>query len=206
MNETTARTDESPRRSQLITWIGVLVIVAGGMVLIKMLTGSVEPRDGTHRAIGRRLMALDATPLVGADKPLTLDDLKGKVTLVNFWMRNCPYCLQELPHLAEIHRSRADRKDFKLLSLISGGPLPSDLKPLRDYVEAQLRSRKIEMPVYADPQGTSQQALAIAADWDGGMPATVILDRQGIIRGVWNGYVSGDEKGMAKLVDKLLEE
>ncbi len=206
MDEPTTPNDQAPRRSQVVTWIGVLVIVAVGLVFIKIITSSRETRDGTHPAIGRKLLALEAAPLVGTDKPLSLEDLKGKVTLVNFWTPHCPYCLQELPHLARMHHSRADRDDFKLVSLILGGPAETSLSPLREYVAGVLRGRDIEMPVYADPNHTSRQALVIATDWQGGTPATVVLDRHGIIRGVWNGYVAGDEQGMAELVDALLEE
>ena len=206
MDETTAINDEAPRRSQVINWIGVLVIVAAGLVFIKLVTPSRGPHGDEHNAVGMKLVALEAVPLVGAEQPLSLEDLEGKVTLVNFWTRNCGYCLQELPHLAEMHRRRADRDDFKLVSLILGGPAESDLNRLREYVEGVLRGRKIKMPVYADPHGTSRQALTIATDWDGGTPATVVLDRRGTIRGVWNGYLPGDEKAMAELVDALLEE
>lgn len=206
MDETTAQSARAARRSQWMNWIGVLVIVAGGLAFIKMITASPAPRDGAHRAIGTKFVALEAAPLVGTEKSVSLDDLQGKVTLVNFWMPNCPYCLQELPHLAEMHRSRADRDDFKLLSLISSSPGQSDLAPLREYVEGELRRRKVELPVYTDAGGVSKEALAFSTGWEDGMPATVVLDRHGIIRGVWNGYVPGDEKAMAALVDRLLEE
>lgn len=206
MDEPTTPNDQAPRRSQVVNWIGVLVIVAVGLVFIKIITSSRASRDGTHHAIGRKLLALEAAPLVGTDKPLSLEDLKGKVTLVNFWTPHCPYCLQELPHLARMHHSRADRDDFKLVSIILGGPAETSLSPLREYVEGVLRGRDIEMPVYADPNHTSRQALVIATDWQRGTPATVVLDRHGTIRGVWNGYVAGDEQGMAELVDALLEE
>ena len=206
MDETTAQNDAAPRRSRLINWIGVLVIVAAGLAFMKWVASQRGLRGDEHHAVGMKLVALEAAPLVGTEKRLTLDDLEGKVTLVNFWKPHCGYCLQELPHLAEMYRSRADRDDFKLVSLIFGGPAETSLNPLREYVEDQLRRQKIEMPVYADPQGTSRKALTIATDWDGGTPATVVLDRHGTIRGVWNGYRPGDEKAMAKLVDQLMAE
>ena len=206
MDEPATPSDQAPRRSQLINWIGVLVIVAAGLAVIKLVTPQRGPRGGEHHAVGMKLLALEAAPLVGTETALSLEDLKGKVTLVNFWTRNCPYCLQELPHLAEMHHNRADRDDFQLVSLILDGPAETGLSPLREYVEGVFRARGIEMPVYADPHGTSRQAMIVGTDWDQGTPATVVLDRHGTIRGVWNGYLSGDEKAMAELVDALLEE
>ena len=206
MDETAAHGDPAPRRSQLGTWIGVLVVVAVGLTLVKLVAYLQTPRVGEHHAVGTKFVALDVVPLLGTEQPLSLEDLKGKVTLVNFWKPSCSRCLQELPHLAELHDARADREDFKLLSLILNGSAPINLGPLRKDVSGVLLRRNIEMPVYTDPQGTTQQALAITTGWQGGIPVTIVLDRQGIIRGVWNGYVSGDEKGMAQLVDRLLEE
>jgi hypothetical protein len=37
-----------------------------------------------------------------------------------------------------------------------------------------------------------------------GYPTTVVLDRDGTIRGVWVGYEPGTEKKMERLVDELL--
>jgi len=61
------------------------------------------------------------------------------------------------------------------------------------------------MPTYADSQGISRRILdSVIGDF--AFPTTVLLDRGGIIRGVWGGYGSGDQRQMERLVEKLLAE
>ena len=42
-------------------------------------------------------------------KPLTMNDLKGKVVLVDFWTYSCINCVRTLPHLKEWHAKYADK-------------------------------------------------------------------------------------------------
>ena len=44
------------------------------------------------------------------------------------------------------------------------------------------------------------------ADGFQGYPTTLVLDRQGIIRGMWVGYQRGYEQQIEKLVAELLAE
>ncbi len=34
-------------------------------------------------------------------KPITLNELQGKIVLVNFWATSCPGCIKEMPDLVE---------------------------------------------------------------------------------------------------------
>lgn len=36
-------------------------------------------------------------------KPIAMDELKGKVVLVNFWATDCPGCIKEMPHLIKTY-------------------------------------------------------------------------------------------------------
>ena len=52
----------------------------------------------------------------------------------------------------------------------------------------------------------TQKSAARAGAFNYGYPTTFILDRQGIIRGAWNGYKAGLEHQIDHLVIQLLEE
>jgi hypothetical protein len=61
------------------------------------------------------------------------------------------------------------------------------------------------MPTYADSQGISRRILdSVIGDF--AFPTTILLDRDGIIRAVWVGYGSGDQRQMERLVERLLTE
>src|SRR5205807_10298809 len=51
-------------------------------------------------------------------KPLKLEQLRGKVVLVDFWAWDCPFCAQAMPHVKELYDKYAkeDRKSTRLNS------------------------------------------------------------------------------------------
>ncbi|HEV7349787.1 TlpA disulfide reductase family protein [Telluribacter sp.] len=52
------------------------------------------------------------------DKTISLSDLKGKVILLDFWIKNCGLCIQSIPHLNELKNKFKD-KDFEIISINS---------------------------------------------------------------------------------------
>jgi len=63
----------------------------------------------------------------------------------------------------------------------------------------------VDLPTYADPRSVARAAVDAVAGFDG-YPTTLILDRQGVIRGVWVGYAPGAERQMQRLIEQLLAE
>ena len=68
-----------------------------------------------------------------------------------------------------------------------------------------LRQANIDMPTYADPGGATRRAAADAVGLEH-LPTTLVLDRQGAIRGAWSGARSGDERQIRQLIGQLLAE
>jgi len=155
--------------------------------------------------IGGTLELVDLRPLTGGGKPVSLADLRGSVVLLNFWGPWCPPCRRELPHIAEIYESRHNEAGFKLIAVSCSSPNdPDDIDVLRDNTVTLLKKEHIDMPTYADPGGVTRGAVARAAGFEG-YPTTLILDCQGVIRGLWVGYEPGAEKEMGALITRLLK-
>ena len=55
--------------------------------------------DGNYVKVGEQVPSFTITMLNG--KTLNINNLKGKVVLVNFWATWCPYCVQELTRFPE---------------------------------------------------------------------------------------------------------
>ncbi|HEX8277761.1 MAG TPA: TlpA disulfide reductase family protein [Segetibacter sp.] len=51
-------------------------------------------------------------------KTIALSDLKGKVVLLDFWIKNCGACIQSVTHLNELN-SKFKNKSFEILSINS---------------------------------------------------------------------------------------
>ncbi len=100
---------------------------------------------------------------------IRLADLRGRVVVLNFWQIWCVPCVRELPALADFaQQSRA----VEVIAINSGigGDQPGDI--LR-FVRAQ----HLNLSVAFDPNRIAYRAFGIA-----GVPTTVIIDPQGMIR------------------------
>ncbi len=55
--------------------------------------------------------------LVGIDgKPMLLSDFKGKVVVLNFWRKDCPYCVIEKDYLKDFAK-KSDPQDLEIISI-----------------------------------------------------------------------------------------
>jgi thiol-disulfide isomerase/thioredoxin len=156
--------------------------------------------------VGLPLGQLKLQPLSGDAPPVSLSSLRGAVVLLNFWGTWCPPCREELPHIAEIFQRRRGDTDFKLLAVSCGNRgTDSDLDALRRDTVALLKKMDLALPTYADQDEVTREAVDRVAGFEG-YPTTLVLDRQGIIRGIWVGYEAGAEKEMDDLIGRLLAE
>jgi len=155
---------------------------------------------------GMPQLELQLEPLIGVQQPVESGDLTGRVVLLNFWGTWCPPCRREFPHLAAIHEKFSDQKAFRMLSVSCGPPDgPEDLASLRRDTELFLQQMEVEMPIYADPNLVSRKAVDAQIGFQG-YPTTLIIGRQGKIRGTFVGFNAGDETKMEAMIDKLLAE
>jgi thiol-disulfide isomerase/thioredoxin len=188
----------------LILAVGILWIIGTFIWGLLWVLKPALPEAQRHRGVGEQFTGLDLKPLTGDSSPISSDDIRNRVVLVNFWGPWCPPCRKELPHMAELAKHFADRKDF-LLAAISyppGGQL-GDVKLLRDDTTELLKKLDLDLSTYCD----SDNATLMAADGligFQGFPTTILLDRQGVIRDVWVGYEPGVETEIEGEIDKLL--
>lgn len=78
-------------------------IALGGVMLMVILVhtcGAAELKGGIEfEFFDPAPDANDLTLMTTDDRPLKLSDLRGKVILLNFWRRDCPYCEREKKQL-----------------------------------------------------------------------------------------------------------
>jgi thiol-disulfide isomerase/thioredoxin len=203
-----AQPDSAARTSRwLIFWCFVLLVGILLFALPVWFGGSRGGRDGSlDQAVGKRLEAASLAPLTGAAKPLELADLRGKVTLINFWGTWCPPCQQEFPELYKLRQSLRREPQFQFVSVSCAFDEQGEAT-LAEDTEKFLRHQQADLPTYRDPFGKTQLAVAAAAGMESlAYPTTVVLDGSGTIRGLWRGYARGDETQMHALATALLHE
>jgi peroxiredoxin len=120
------------------------------------------------------------------------EDLKGKVTLVNFWATSCVTCVAEMPKVIATYDKYKDRGYDTLAVAMSYDP-PS-------YVVNFAQTRKLPFKVAIDNTG------AVAQAWGDVKltPTTYIVNKRGEIVKRYVG--EPDFAELHRLIEKLLAE
>ena len=121
----------------------------------------LELREALHQEAGFTLTSLDG-------KTYSLDGLRGKVVLLNFWATWCPPCRKEMPDLQKMYAELAG-KGFVVLAV-------SDEK--RDVVEKFLADKHYTFPVLLDEGRKVNAAFDVE-----GIPKSFLFGRDGKIVG-----------------------
>jgi peroxiredoxin len=122
----------------------------------------------------------------------TTQDLKGKVTLVNFWATSCTTCVAEMPQIVATY-DKFKAKGYDTVAVAMQYDPPS-------YVVNFAETRKLPFKVAIDNTG------AVAKAWGDIKltPTTFVLNKQGEIVKRYVGAPNFDE--LHKLIEKLLAE
>jgi thiol-disulfide isomerase/thioredoxin len=206
------------RRLRTAAVAGVLLL-AGAILLSpgcqRSPEGELPPRPerpanreaSEHPAVGKRLSELKVIALDDASKSVTLADLSGKVVLVDLWGPWCPPCRWELPHIAALGQKYRSSPGFQLLAVSSGQTRPENIDRLRKETRAFLKDAGLDLPTYLDPGFVTRRAFAEAGDLTRlSFPTTFVMDRRGVIRGVWEGYSPSVPEQIDQTIAQLLEE
>jgi peroxiredoxin len=100
-------------------------------------------------------------------RQVSMEQLRGKVVLVNFWATTCPGCIAEMPKLVKTYRRYHD-KGFELVAVAMSYDPPSN-------VGSYVRSKGLPFTVALDPQGE----IAMAFDDVKLTPTAFLIDSQG---------------------------
>lgn len=100
-------------------------------------------------------------------KELTLNDFKGRLTLVNFWATWCAPCRKEMPSL-EVLSNQIGGDTFQVVTIAT-------MRSSEEAVEKFFNDNNIiGLPKFRDPKGYLARASGVAA-----LPLTILLDRNG---------------------------
>lgn len=124
-----------------------------------------------------------------------LSDFKGKVAVVNVWAMWCAPCREEMPTLASLARAYQGR-DVTVVTV------DVDHDPAQVAAAGPFLAANAPLPFYHDPKFQ----LPFELPGKGGMPQTVLLDRQGRVRAHLTGGADWSSPEARAVVDALLAE
>jgi peroxiredoxin len=161
-----------------------LIQIATVLILTTFLGGAVATAG--EAAPGFTLRDIDG-------KEVKLSDYKGKVVMVNFWATWCGPCKLEMPYLDKWDRD-LEGKGFEVISISTDDArAASKVKPLikrGGYGFTVLLDKDTAVVSQYNPAKT--------------LPYNALIDRDGRIHKVYQGYNPGDEVEMLKDVEELL--
>jgi thiol-disulfide isomerase/thioredoxin len=169
-------------RPALPFFLSVVAAAAGGVAL-----------ESAGRAQAQTLRARPDAPPVGApapawhnsswlnaDHPLTLDELQGRVVLLNFWVFTCYNCTNTVPSLVDLDRKYRDQ-GLTLIGIHTPEFPPYAGEHDRGNVERALQRYGITYPNAQDNDSRTWNLYGIRY-W----PSFVLIDKRGRIR--YEGY------------------
>ena len=125
-------------------------------------------------------------------KNLKLSEMAGSVVLINFWASWCGPCREEMPLLNSLHK-KYEPLGFTVL----GVNVEQDVKGAEGFLE----NFPVNFPVLLDSDNRVSEQYKVIA-----MPTTVVVDRDGNMRFLHQGYKSGDEAKYRQMLKELVRE
>ena len=141
--------------------------------------------------VGRYAPTFELLDLEG--RPVKLESLRGQVVLLNFWSTLCAPCMAEMPSLNRLSAVLQD-KGLRVVSVA----IDSNDRPVREYAQKTGisftvlldRDKEVFFDDYAGPS----------------LPATYLLDRNGVIVEKFTGLQVWDASEMKNRIVQLLEK
>jgi thiol-disulfide isomerase/thioredoxin len=171
--------------------------IAAGLKLIQLIGSDAAPLDVEGWVNG---------------SPLTDEDLKGKVVLLDFWAIWCGPCVSTFPHLIEWHEKYAD-KGLVMIGLTRYYKYAWDEesgKAVRSQEEVPPEKEQEALGKYAESKGLLHriafQKDRVLSEYYGvtGIPHVVVIDREGKVRLIRVGSGEKNAQDIEAMIEELI--
>lgn len=157
-----------------IAWAAAIAVLCGALVWFNFLDPAVRAeKSGTgvdavchNYEVGMQLDDFEIECLDGTT--FHLEDMRGKVVVINLWATYCAPCVQELPHFDALYREHEG--DVAVLAVHSS--------IVTDDPAEFLADKGYEMPFAVDGE---DNALWTVVNGSSSLPQTIVLDRNGVV-------------------------
>ncbi len=160
-------------------------------VLAALVTACATSDAPAPPRIGEVAPQYQAVTLEGDS--VTLESLRGRVVLLNLWATWCAPCRHETPFLQQIYEENRDR-GFEVVGVSMDTGNQVDL--IQDFVDEY----EVEYTILHDGQMRAMDVYRVL-----GLPATFLLDREGVVRWMRYGPVGETDHDFLNAVEDALQ-
>jgi peroxiredoxin len=142
------------KRTWLKALMGLIVVVIAVIGYFSMAKTAAAPNVTFTNLKGQKI---------------AMEDLRGKVVMVNFWATSCVTCVKEMPQMIETYNKYKDKGlDFVAVAMSYDPP---------NYVLNYTQTRSLPFQVALDTQGDLAKSFGDVKL----TPTTFVIDKQGKI-------------------------
>ena len=125
-----------------IPLLPVLLVVVG----LAVACGAASARSEPGGDVGNRAPEFQGIANWINSEPLTMEDLRGKVVLIDFWTYTCVNCIRTMPYLREWH----DKYAKEGLAIVGVHAPEFEFEKLTENVEASVEEFDLTYPIAQD--------------------------------------------------------
>jgi thiol-disulfide isomerase/thioredoxin len=164
-------------------WRQLLGLLVASLVLLLFFafrsSSTLSPTPILSATLEKDALAPDFTLPTLDDTKITLSSFRGQPVLLNFWASWCPPCLSEMPELMAVYELYREQG----LVVIA---VNTTFQDSRKDAEAFVNELGMPFPVLLDEVGdVTSKAYKLR-----GLPMTIFIDRDGIVRHIQIGVVN----------------
>jgi len=165
-----------------LTLLPALALALGGAATLEHTSRAAA--QSRHPLLGVRdpgpAPSWKNTSWLNTGRPLALEELRGQVVFLNFWVFTCGNCTRTVPSLVDFDRKYRDR-GLTLIGIHTPEFPPYAGEHDKGNVQRALRTYDIEYPNAQDNDARTWDLYRIRY-W----PSFVLIDKRGVIR--YEGY------------------
>ena len=166
-----------------------LLLFGLSLIIVQVKGGKAAPE--VRPEVGYMAPDFDLPGLDG--QRVRLSDFRGKkAVFLNFWATWCPPCRLEMPTIEKAYQEFKTRGLEILAVSIDAGPK----RAVKDFMQ----EFKLTFPALLDPDMEVMQLYRLFS-----IPATILIDKQGIIRHRELGYSDWTDPESQELLEEILK-